>query len=194
MVSSNRVKVGGWAGVLAAALFVITMIIMQVAPVDFVYDSATDYFFQVVLLAAFAATLVATVGLHARQRSHQRYGRLGTVGTAFTLVGYGIVTLIVLTGIVMGGRVLQEVRIAGALCVVVGGILLGAATLRARDLPWWCGVLLIVAFPLGDVANGIVAGTEGILLALLWGSVGVALLVRANSTARSVAGQPVTAY
>ena len=193
MMSSNRPKVGGWAGLLAAALFVATMILMQVAPVDFVYDSPTDYLYQVVLLVAFVATIVAVVGLDARQRPHQRYGRLGTIGTVFTLIGYGIVTLIVLTGIVMGGRVLQEVRIAAALCVIVGGILLGVATLRARDLPWWCGVLLIIAFPLGDVANRIFAGSEGLLLALLWGSVGVALLRRAGSTAESAVDQPVTA-
>ncbi len=193
MVSSNRVKVGGWAGVLAAVLFVVTMIITQIAPVDFVYDSPTDFLFQVVLLVAYAATLVAIVGLDARQRPHQRYGRVGTIGTVFTLIGYGIVSLIVLTGIVMGGRVLQEVRIAAALCVVVGGLVLGIATLRARDLPWWCGVLLIVAFPLGDVANRIFAGSEGLLLALLWGSVGVALLKRAGAPAESAVDQPVRA-
>ena len=50
--------------------------------------------------------------------------------------------------------------------------------IRARLLPWWCGVLLIVAFPLGDVANAIFSSAENLLLALLWGSVGAALLSR----------------
>lgn len=194
MMSASRVRVGGWAGVLAAALFVVTTILMQVAPVDFVYDSPTDYLHQGVLLVAFAATIFAVVGADARQRPLARYGKLGMIGTVFTLVGYGIVTLVVLTGIVMGGRVLTEIRIAGALGVVLGGLLLGVAALRARDLPWWCGVLLIIAFPLGDVANGIIAGTEGLLLALLWGSVGVALLQRSGSPTTTVVDQPVKAH
>lgn len=190
-MSSNRVKVGGWAGVLAAVCFVLTMVLMQISPVDFVYDSPTDYLHQVILLAAFVATIVAVVGLDARQRPLERYGRLGTIGTVITLVGYAIVTLVVMTGIGMGGRVFTEVRMVGALGVVLGGLLLGIATLRARDLPWWCGVLLIVAFPLGDFANGIVSGSEGLLMALLWGSVGVALLRRAGSPVRTPVDQPV---
>src|SRR5512133_873532 len=36
----------------------------------------------------------------------------------------------------------------------------------------------IVALPLGDVANSIFSAAENLLLALLWGSVGVALLAR----------------
>ena len=153
---------------------------MQVAPVDFVDDSPTDYLHQLVVLVAFIATIFTVVGLDARQRPLERYGRLGMIGTVFTLVGYAIVTLVVLTGLVMGGRVFTEIRITGALGVVLGGLLLGVAVLRARDLPWWCGVLLVVAFPLGDVVDGIIAGSEGLLLALLWGSVGVALLQRVN--------------
>ncbi len=35
----------------------------------------------------------------------------------------------------------------GGLAVLIGSVLLGAMTLRARVLPWWCGVLLIVGFP-----------------------------------------------
>lgn len=191
-MSSNRVKIGGWAGVVAAVLFVVTMIVMQVAPVDVVYDSPTDILHQIVLLAAFAATLVAIVGLDARQGPRPRYGRLGTIGTVCTLIGYGVVALIVLAGIVMGRSVLTDIRIAAALAVVVGGILLGIATLRTRDLPWWCGVLLLVAFPLGDLTNALFAGSEGLLLAALWGSVGVALLRRADAPA-AVAEQPAAA-
>ena len=61
--------------------------------------------------------------------------------------------------------------------VFIGSVLLGAMTLRAHVLPWWCGVLLIVGFPLGDVLDGIVArGSEAIVLGILWGLVGYALL------------------
>ena len=56
-------------------------------------------------------------------------------------------------------------------------------TLRARILPWWCGMLLIIAFPLGDLSNAILEGGEGILLGILWGVVGYALLSRSGTVA-----------
>jgi uncharacterized membrane protein YeaQ/YmgE (transglycosylase-associated protein family) len=44
-------------------------------------------------------------------------------------------------------------------------------------LPWWCGVLLIVGFPLGAILDEIVArGSEGIVFGIVWGLVGHALL------------------
>ena len=75
--------------------------------------------------------------------------------------------------------------------MLVGSVLLGVIILRARLMPWWCGVLLIVAFPLGDVANAIFSSAENLLLALLWGSVGVGLLTRREGAAEAVASQPV---
>jgi hypothetical protein len=67
------------------------------------------------------------------------------------------------------------IRIAAGIVLLVGSALLGIAVLLARLLPWWCGVLLIVAFPLGDVANALFPVAENLLLALLWGSIGLAL-------------------
>ena len=61
--------------------------------------------------------------------------------------------------------------------------------MRARLVPWWCGVLLIIAFPLGDVADEIFSGAEGLLLGLLWGSVGVALLRQAGLPTEAVVPQ-----
>ena len=65
--------------------------------------------------------------------------------------------------------------------VLVGSIVLGAMTIRARVLPWWCGVLLIVGFPLGDVVNNVAAGGENIVFAIVWGSIGYALLSRSGT-------------
>ncbi|HEY5846422.1 MAG TPA: hypothetical protein VIT42_06495 [Microlunatus sp.] len=170
------VRRGGWAGLVAAVLLVLSTVVSQIAPIGTIYRSPSAYLHQVLLLLAYAAILVAVLGLHARHRGQPRYGRLGGVGTVMTLIGYGAVALIVGIGIVMGSRVLNEVRIGAAVVLLIGSVLLGIALLRARLLPWWCGVLLIVAFPLGDVANGVFAGAEGLLLGLLWGLVGAALL------------------
>jgi hypothetical protein len=85
-----------------------------------------------------------------------------------------------LANLVQGERVLIEVRQIAALSLLVGSALLGVLVLITRVVPWWCGVLLIVAFPLGDVVDALFPGGEGVLLALLWGTVGAALLSRAG--------------
>jgi hypothetical protein len=180
--SRKWVRQGGLAGLTAAGLFVLSTALTLVAPVGTRYETVADYLHQLIAVLAYAAVLVALRGLHARQRSDPRYGRLGAVGTVLTAVGYGAALLIVVVGIVMGSRVLNEARLVAAALLLLGSAVLGVATLRARAVPGWCGALLIVAFPLGDVANQALDGAEGLLLALLWGSVGIALLKPPGST------------
>jgi len=56
----------------------------------------------------------------------------------------------------------------GGLAVLIGSILLGAMTIRARILPWWCGVLLIAGFPIGDILEMVVfVGSENIVFAIV---------------------------
>ncbi len=62
--------------------------------------------------------------------------------------------------------------------MLVGSILLGAMTIRARVLPWWCGVLLIVGFLLGDFLENVAVGSENIVFTIVWGLIGYALLSR----------------
>ena len=69
-MSLNQVKRGGLAGVLAAALFLLTTILSRIAPVEAVFQSPTDYLQQVVMVLAFAATIGAVLDLHALQRAH----------------------------------------------------------------------------------------------------------------------------
>jgi hypothetical protein len=99
-----------------------------------------------------------------------------------TFIGYAIVLVVVTVSILAGGASLFTVRLAGASAVTIGSILLGAMTMRARVLPWWCGVLLIVGFPLGDVSNAIVAeGSEAFVFGIVWGLVGYALLTSSSA-------------
>ena len=64
--------------------------------------------------------------------------------------------------------------------MIVGFVLLGAATLRLEALPRWCSMPLIVCLPLaitlGDYGGGIVLG-------LLWLAVGYALLFQHDVSA-----------
>jgi hypothetical protein len=101
--------------------------------------------------------------------------------------------LLNVVNLVAGGRILMPVRIGASGFLLVGSVILGVIVFATRVLPWWCGVLLIVAFPLGDVANELFAGSEGILLALLWGSVGAGLLTRAADPAGRSVVEPAKA-
>ncbi len=120
------------------------------------------------------------------QSQSRRYGLPGTAGSLLTFVGYAIVLVIVHLTTLAGGEPIFSVRLVGGLMVLVGSILLGAMTLYARVLPWWCGVLLIVGFPVGDFLENIAEGSENVVLAIVWGLIGYALLLRRDT----IAGQP----
>ena len=143
-----------------------------------------------VVLAAYIAVIVAVLGIHALHSGKPRYGRLGTTGTVLTIAGYAIIVVVTVISMVQGQRSLLPVRLTGAGLVLVGSALLGVIIIRARLLPWWCGVLLIVTFPLGHFANALFSSAENLLMALLWGSVGVALLSRRQEVDEPVLTQP----
>jgi len=159
----------------AAVMYLLAGIFILAAPPQRRFDSFSYYLSEIVLVVAFAATLVVIVSLHCSQRG--RYGRSGAAGTLIASIGYALIALVTTVRLLVGGEVLSTVRLIGALGVLIGLALLGAMTMRARVLPWWCGVLLIVGFPLGDVSDEmVVRGSEGIVFALVWGLVGYALL------------------
>ena len=181
-MSSGIVRWGGWAGVAAAVMWVLSAILIFLAtPQRVSFNSFSDYLLQIILLVAYVGTMVAIVGLHALQSECGRYGRLGAAGSLIAFIGYAIVFVVATVSILEGGASLSTVRLAGGAAVLIGSILLGAMTIRTRILPWWCGVLLIIAFPLGDLWNAVLRGSEGILLGMLWGLVGYALLSRSGA-------------
>ena len=190
---SSRIKWGGIAGIAAAALFIVSAILEQLSPLQRIYDSVASYLYLGVVVAAYIAVIIAVLGIHALHSGRPRYGRLGTTGTVLTIAGYLIMIVVRMISMVAGRESLGDVRIGAGLAVLIGSVLLGVIILRARILPWWCGVLLIVAFPLGDVANAIFSAAENLLLALLWGSVGVALLARREGVAEPAVTQPAQA-
>ena len=150
-------------------------ILILAAPPQRRFDSFSYYLSEIVLVVAFAATLVVIVGLHGSQRG--RYGRSGAAGSLIAFIGYALIAIVATISVLVGGEALSAVRLMAALAVLVGSVILGAMTIRARALPWWCGVLLIVGFPLGDFLEEVVArGSEGVVFGIVWGVVGYALL------------------
>jgi hypothetical protein len=174
-MSSEMVRWGGLAGLAAGLMYLLSGILTLIAAPQIILGSLSYYLIEIVLVAAFALTLVTIVGLHALQRG--RYGRLGTAGSLLTFVGYALVLVSAHLITVVGGEPVSFVRLMGGLVMVVGSILLGVMTLYARVLPWWGGVLLIVSFPLDDILDlGVLS--ESIVFAVVWGSLGYALFSR----------------
>jgi len=139
---------------------------------------------------AFGAVVVAVIGIWGHLARSGGVPRLATVAIWLVGIGYGVVALLTAGNLLVGLRILVTVRLASALLVFIGSAILGVVVLRARRLPWWCGVLLIVAFPVGHFANALFRSTENILLALLWGSVGFALLRHPDRAGDPEAGRP----
>jgi hypothetical protein len=183
-MSSSMVRWGGLAGAASGAMFLLSGILTLIAPPQGAPKSFGDYLLGVVLVVAFVLAMVAVAGLHAAQSRSGRYGRLGAAGALLTFVGYAIVLVAAHITRLAGGESVTAVRLGGGLVVLVGSILLGAMTLRARVLPWWSGVLLIVGFPLGAILEeAVAAGSENIVFAIVWGAIGFALLSRRDMAA-----------
>ena len=180
-MSSGVIKAGGLAGMLAAGALVLSAALYQFAPLDGVVDTAGEYAYRVLVVGAYVAAIIAVLGVHRLHTGNTRYGALGTAGTIATIAGYAAMAIITAIATVQDFEYLLTVRLAAAVVLLAGSALLGIMIIRARLLPWWCGVLLIVAFPLGDVADAVFPTGESFLLALLWGSIGYALLSRAHS-------------
>ena len=181
------IKIGGLAGLLAATLFIVSAVIDKVAPVGLVYDSPNEYIYSAVSMVAFLAVVVAVAGLRTLMSQTGKLSRLSTVAASLVGLGYGFVALLNAVNLIQGERTLNMVRLGAAMLMLTGSVILGVTVLVTRVLPWWSGVLLIVAFPLGHFANAVFPSAENVLYVLLWGSIGLALLSRAEVPAERVA-------
>lgn len=175
-MSSYLAKLSGLVGVVAAVMFVLAGILTLIGlPQTGYFKPFGDHLIAIILVAAFAGMLITIAGLHTLLSGH--YGRLGVAGSLITFIGYAFITLVTVVSILSGGEALHNVRLIGGLAVLIGSLLLGAMIIRARVLPWWCGVLLIIGFPLGDILDEVLAsGSEAISLGILWGLVSYTLL------------------
>ena len=122
------------------------------------------FFEETLYLVSLAGTLGGVVGLHDRQTPS--YGKLGTAVFLAAFTGIALLIVGLILSFLVGGdfrtAFLDPVLGAGLWSVLVGFVLLGAATLRLKALPRWCGVTLSICLPLaiilGDYGGGLVLG------------------------------------
>ena len=66
-MSSGIARLSGWAGVLAAVMYLLAGILALAAPSQGIFDSFSNYYLSgIILVVAFAVTLVVVAGLHSR--------------------------------------------------------------------------------------------------------------------------------
>ena len=186
MSSSNWIRWGALGALLAGiawiALGLIPLVILgQVALYFGGVATVEDYLLEILFSIALAGMLAGLVGFHARQAPN--YGRLGTAGFFAAFVGVFFMLASTVATILAGSEVLDWLFVLGFVGTLVGFVLLGTATLRARVLPRWRGILLLLAvlgipvhFALGSYGGAILDGLVWLALGYgLWSERGASV-------------------
>ena len=178
MASSDLIRWGGLAALLAGVLWIVlglvSLAITRPVAGPAFQGTFSYYLVEVIFSLACIGMLGGLVGLHIVQA--RGLGRLGTVGFNLAFTGTALIVISTVTTLLLGRAVLGILFVVGMLGTLVGFALLGGATLRARVLPQWCGIVLLVSvlgFPVYfvfDVYGG------GIVFGVIWLALGYALL------------------
>jgi hypothetical protein len=166
MSSSDVVSWGAMGALLAGIAWLLSGLISLVMPGQGTEEigSFSYYLLETIFCAATVGMLGGLAGFHA-----------AFIGTALLLISTAAT-------IIAGREVLNFLFVLGFLGTL-GLVPLGVATLRARVLPRWCGVLLIVAvmgipvyFALGNYGGAILYG-------LVWLGLGYTLWLERGKSA-----------
>ena len=137
---------------------------------------------------------VAVVAIHTLQRAAA--GRLGKVGLWLLIAGIAAGVVGIFSSLTDAEALKWLGFPVGALGWMGGLVLFGVATVRARVLPRWCGVALILAQPLAILLGMVLSPiaplheygsyTGALALAVVWASLGAALWSRRDSEVRHI--------
>ena len=186
MASSNLVRWGALGALLAGLAWIASFVVGLASggQGSETFGLPSSYLIEGLTGLALAGTLMGLLGLHARQSTS--YGFLGTVGFLAALIGTALVLANVLLIRMAERNLLDLLLLVGLVGMLLGFVLLGIATLRARVLPQWAGVALILVLPisalLGDSGGGLVLG-------VVWLALGYVLLAARTFGSRSL-GEP----
>jgi len=132
---------------------------------------------DILVILAMLLEVVGLLGFHALQR--RNYGRIGRAGL-YTSIGSLVIFEFLLLASLVGGDVGLDWLVAvGVLGLLVGLALYGAATLQAKVLPRWCGILFIIFMPVGILLGDL----QPIWGGLGWLALGYALWSHSGSAA-----------
>ena len=195
--SRLALRVGGLGGVAAGTAYAAAGVADLLAPTarwpgwpgPVILASSYDYLVQFSLVAALLGTLVAIAGLYVARR--RNYGWAWTVGSSAAFYGHALLLYDASETAARGATPATGPSLVswGILLALVGLVLLGTATLDARALPRWCGLLLLFGFPTWALPEDSSWWGGWLLLGSVWASVGFALLpgrgISAGRTSRA---------
>ena len=134
---------------------------------------------DILVILAMILEVVGLLGFHALQG--RNYGRIGRAGLYTSIGSIAIFEFLLLASLVGGDVGLDWLVAVGVLGLLVGLALYGAATLQAKVLPRWCGILFIIFMPVGILLGD---------LQPIWGGLGwLALGYALWSHSRGVAAE-----
>jgi hypothetical protein len=169
MASSDLIRWGGLATMGGGVLFLLYSL-LGVATGRGDESSPLD----LLAILGYVLLIVGLVGFHALQQ--RNYGRIGRAGLYTTIAAFLLWEVLLLAGLLGGGEALPEWLVTvGVLGTLVGEVLYGAATLQARVLPRWCGILFIILMP-GTILFSFLSGDfSSIWVGLVWIALGYGL-------------------
>ena len=172
MAQSDWVRWGGLAAMGAGLLAIVYSLLGYAAgkgdepgPLD------------ILVILAMLLEVVGLLGFHALQG--RNYGRIGRAGLYTSIGSLVIFEFLLLVSLVGGDVGLDWLVAVGVLGLLVGLALYGAATLQARVLPRWCGILFIIFMPVGILLGDL----QPIWGGLGWLALGYALWSHSGSAA-----------
>jgi hypothetical protein len=180
MPTSRLVQWGAIGAVIAGVAWAVSDVLALLFPgeEEGPIGSASYYLIESADAIAEAGMLAALIGLHVVQA--RSLGRFGRVSFVVAFIGTALVLASTLWAVILldrfGTAVPGLMFGLGLLGWLVGFVLFGIATFRARVLPRWSG-LLLVAYPLVLIAGVPVEGPL-ILVGLLWLALAYALWTR----------------
>ena len=174
MSSSDLIRWGG----LAAMLSGVAWWLQALLELSGVYEGGSPWL-TVLFIVAFLLLLAGMVGFHALQKGS--YGRIGRAGF-YAVLAVGVIILIWNFVFLLSGSSIEWLRSIALLGVLVGFALYGAATLQARVLARWCGVVFIIAFPI----TALLEAFGNIWFGLVWLALGYILWSQRDTSV----GQP----
>ena len=181
MSSSDLIRWGGLAAMGAGVLFIVYSLLSfavgkgdEPGPLD------------VLAILAYVLEVVGLLGFHALQGSN--YGRIGRAGLYTTIGAIVLWEFLILTSLLGGDVGLDWLVPVGVLGTLVGLVLYGAATLQAKVLPRWCGILFIILWPGTILFSTALAGYyASIWEGLVWIALGYGLWLHRGAAAEQLA-------
>jgi hypothetical protein len=178
MSSSELIRWGGLAAIGGGVLFIVYSL-LEAATGRGDVPGPLD----LLAIVAYALLVVGLVGFHALQQ--RSYGRIGRAGLYTTIAAFVLWEILLLAGLLGGGAGLVWLVPIGVLGALVGEVLYGAATLQARVLPRWCGILFILLMPVTIFLGSVLTGVYSTIWAgLVWLALGYALWSQSGAAAQ----------